>query len=123
MSGALPQDPKVDRVLSELPTELQPIGRRLRELVRRSAPSLRESVKWGNPVWVGNGNVIIVMIFPDHLNLGFWKGAQLSTKYKELEGTGKGWRHVKIRSVKDVGQPVLVKIIHDAVRLDRVEAE
>ncbi len=123
MSPGSPQDPKVDRVLSQLPAELQPIGRKLRQLVRRTAPGLREAVKWGNPVWVGKENVIIVMIYPDHLNLGFWKGAQLCRKYQELEGTGKGWRHVKIRSEKDVSQPVLVKIIHDAVHLDRGEAE
>jgi hypothetical protein len=114
-------DPNVDDLIGELSPSLRPIAVRLRELVRRSAPGLRETVKWGAPVWVGRTNVLCLMIYPDHLNLGFFQGALLSQKHPEIVGTGKALRHVKILTVADSRRPVLARLIREAVRLDARE--
>jgi hypothetical protein len=118
VARANPSDSKVDAVIGELDPPVRAIATKLRALVRATAPELRETVKWGVPVWVGKKNAICIMIYPDHLNLGFFQGARLSPKHPEVEGTGKGLRHVKVRSVGDVSRPVLAQLIREAVQLD-----
>ncbi len=97
----------------------RPIASRLRALVRTTSPELRECVKWGSPMWVGQKNVLCLMMYPDHVNLGFFRGAELAHKHPEVEGTGKGLRHVKVRSLEDAARPVLGRLIREATRLDR----
>jgi hypothetical protein len=118
MRASSPSDSGVDRLLDELPEELRAIAGALRRLVQKHAPELEECVKWNNPFWVGKKSVACLMLYPDHINLGFFRGAQLSRKYGELEGTGKGLRHVKIRTLREVRNPTLPHLIRDAVRLD-----
>ncbi len=108
----------VDAVVRGLDPSLRPIASALRELVRRTAPELVETVKWGVPVWSGRRNVLCLMIYPDHVNLGFFEGARLAHRYPEVEGTGKNLRHVKVRSVSDVRRSVLTRLIRDATDLD-----
>jgi hypothetical protein len=112
-------DPKVDALIRDLDPSVRPIADGLRGLVRRTAPELRESVKWGVPVWTGQKNVVCLMIYPDHVNLGFFQGAKLGQKHKEIEGTGKALRHVKVKTVAAARQPVLARLIREAVTLDR----
>jgi hypothetical protein len=114
-----PPDPRVDALFRDLDPSLKPLATKLRLLVRRAAPELRESVKWGAPVWVGRQNTICLMLYPDHVNLGFFQGALLSKTHPEVEGTGKALRHVKVRSMGDVGRPTLTRLIREAVELDR----
>jgi hypothetical protein len=111
-------DPRIDAILRELDPSLRPIGEGLRKAVKSAAPALRESVKWNVPVWSGQRNVICIMIYPDHLNLGFFQGAKLAAHHPEIEGTGKGLRHLKIKSVVDTGRPIVAKLIREAVELD-----
>lgn len=109
----------VDAVVRGLDPSLRPIASALRELVHRTAPELVETVKWGVPVWSGRKNVLCIMIYPDHLNLGFFEGARLAHRYPEVEGTGKSLRHVKVRSVSDARRSVLTRLIRDATELDQ----
>ncbi|MCI4351294.1 MAG: DUF1801 domain-containing protein [Thermoplasmata archaeon] len=111
-------DPKVDRAIANLPPDLRAIASALRIMVRRSAPDLRESLKWQNPVWSGRGNVICLMLFTNHVNLGFFRGAELTSRYPGLEGTGKGMRHVKVPTMGAARAPVLAKIVRDAAAQD-----
>jgi hypothetical protein len=75
-------------------------------------------MKWGNPVWVGQSNAICLMLYADHINVGFFRGAELSTRHVMLEGTGKGMRHVRVRDLKGAKDPALAAVIRDAVALD-----
>lgn len=51
-----------------------------------------------------------------HVNLGFNYGAELQDPDGLLEGTGKLFRHVKIKSVDDVNRPALRKLLEQAVK-------
>jgi len=108
----------VDRLIATLPTPLRNVGRGLRQVMRRTAPELTEGVKWGNPVWVGRSNAVCLMLYADHVNLGFFRGAELSRQHPILEGTGVGMRHIRIRDMKAVKDPALARLIRDAVALD-----
>ena len=52
-----------------------------------------------------------------YVNLMFAKGSQLDDPEGLLEGTGKLARHVKLRTVEDVGRPGVRALIEQAGRL------
>ena len=50
----------------------QTVIRALRTFVKRVAPQLQESVKWGNGCWLqGKAPVAYVYSAPDHVQFGF----------------------------------------------------
>ena len=49
----------------------------------------------------------------------FLRGAALPDPQKLLEGKGKGVRHVKLRTVADVKQPEVKRLIAEAAKLNR----
>lgn len=90
----------------------------LRASIRGEAPHLTEAVKWNSPFWIGHGDVLALQCYPDHVNLGFLRGAELAAGHPQLEGTGKAMRHVKVRSVADARAAELRALIRAAVELD-----
>lgn len=118
MTRPRPRDPAIDEIFARLPPELAPIARQLRRVVRSVAPNLEECVKWNIPNWRGHGLVLCLMIYPRHLNLGLWRGAELAGSFPIVEGTGKSLRHVKVKSVAGARSPEIRKLIEAAVRLD-----
>lgn len=63
---------------------------------------------------VGDAAFAYVNIFTDHVNVGFFRGAEIDDPVRLLEGTGRFMRHVKLRPERDVGAPVLIKLIDAA---------
>lgn len=117
--GAVPRFSKdVDARIKALPRDQRVIVQRLRRLVLVAAPTLAETVKWGNPTYVGRSNVSCLMIYKDHVNLGFFKGTSLVDPKKLLEGTGKGLRHVKIYKEADIRPGPLKALVAEAAALD-----
>jgi hypothetical protein len=55
----------------------------------------------------------------EHVTFAFMRGAALPDPEKLLEGTGKGVRHVKLRSVVEVKRPEVKKLIAAAAKLNR----
>ena len=53
------------------------------------------------------------------MSLAFLRGAKLPDPGKLLEGTGKGVRHVKLRSVAEVKRPGVKRLIVEASRLNK----
>ncbi len=118
MPARTPTDPGVDRAIEELPEAVRGVAEALRAVVQSHAPALRETLKWGNPTWIGRGNAINLMLFPHHVNLGFFRGAELARTFPEVEGTGKNMRHVKVPDVASARRPVLARIVRAAAALD-----
>ncbi|MCC6649395.1 MAG: DUF1801 domain-containing protein [Polyangiaceae bacterium] len=87
----------------------QAIVRAACALVRAVDPKTTEIVRLGDrAVSFGIGpkkmteGYAYVMPMKGYVNLGFYQGAQLADPKGQLEGTGKGLRHVKLRAVVDV---------------------
>jgi len=109
---------EIDAIISELPLKMRRIARELRRAIHTVGPNLEECVKWKAPNWRGRGLVLCFMVYPDHLNLGLWRGAELARSFAIVEGTGKSLRHVKMTSVTQARSPEIRKLIRAAVRLD-----
>jgi len=95
----------VDLYQSELPQPQKEIVKTFRAFIARRYPELTESWKWHVPIYSLNGkNLLGLQDFTAHVNLNFFRGAQLHDPRGILIGTGKLVRHVTFRSVAD-GQP------------------
>jgi hypothetical protein len=109
-----------DEYLADQTPRNQPVIRALRKLVKRVAPQLQESVKWGNGCWVqGKAPVAYVYSAPDHVQFGFFAGSSLNDPHGLLHGAGKFVRHIKVRKVSDIDERAFEKLLRQAVRKER----
>ncbi len=90
---------------------------KLRKLVAETAPSLTETSKWTNGVWLkGDLPLLFIHTEPDHVQFGFFAGALLTDPKKILRGKGKFVRHIRVESSKDIDAPAFVTMIRKAVK-------
>lgn len=102
--------------------EMQPIARRLRDMIIDVDPNTVEVVRLGDqaatygvgPKKMKEGYAYI-MPHKNWVNLGFYQGAGLADPAGIMEGTGKRLRHVKVRSVEDAGQPEIRALVEVAL--------
>jgi hypothetical protein len=73
---------------------------------------------WKIPSFDSNGPRFCFMVGKEHVTFAFMRGAALPDPEKLLEGTGKGVRHVKLRSVAGVKRPGVKKLIVEAAKLN-----
>jgi hypothetical protein len=106
----------VDELLAKTSPKTRSLVQHLRRVVRKSLPEVTELVKWGNPTYVvGGKNVAWILLYKDHVDLGFFQGARMQSK--RLEGTGKGLRHVKVYNVEDVDEDEFAALLKQAAVL------
>lgn len=91
----------------------------VRALIREAAPEASEAIKWGQPVYEVNGPFAYINAFANHVNFGFWRGADLADKQQLLEGGGAKMRHVRLDSLDDVHPDAFRELVRNAVRLNR----
>ena len=109
----------VDLYQSELPHAQKEIVKRLRAFIARRCPELTECLKWHVPIYSLNGkNLLGLQDFTAHVNLSFFRGAQLHDARGILIGTGKLVRHVTFRSFTDIDYGALKDFIDQAIRLN-----
>jgi hypothetical protein len=60
-----------------------------------------------------------IMPMRGYINLGFYQGAVLADPERLLEGTGKGLRHVKIRSLAEANRPSVRALVSAARAMRR----
>ena len=106
-----------DAYLADQPPRNKTIIRALRKFVKRVAPGLEESVKWGNGCWVGSdGPVAYVYSATGYVQLGFFRGSALKDPKRLLEGEGRCVRHVKVRSVPGIDEAAFAALLRQAAR-------
>lgn len=90
----------------------------LRKFILTTEPRLQEKMLWGNPGYVlGKHKVAFIYTISDHVNFGFFHGTKIKDPYKLLEGTGKGMRHIKVRSLADIKKRQFAALLKRAVAL------
>ena len=112
-AGSLPQAAQgtFDELLAGVDPDLAAIARRLRVIILAVDANAVETVRLGdNAATYGVGpkkmtdGYAYIMPMRGYINLGFYEGALLADPNRLLEGTGKGLRHIKIRSVADANR-------------------
>jgi hypothetical protein len=124
--GSVRRDPAVDLWLADHAGELGAIAKRWFEVMRGCGEDVRELLHDGHPtVCVDDAGFAYVNAFRAHVNVGFFRGAELADPRGLLEGTGRFMRHVKLRPAEDVDASALSGLIHTAYAdiKRRLEAE
>ncbi len=95
--------------------ELGVIARDWFELMRTCGDDVRELLHDGHPTaCVADAAFGYVNAFKAHVNVGFFRGAEIADPEGLLEGTGKFMRHVKLRPECNVNAAALMKLIETA---------
>lgn len=105
---------------------LRAIAQHWFEVMRDCGDDVRELLHDGHPTaCVGDAAFAYVNAFKAHVNVGFFRGAEIADPTRLLEGTGKFMRHVKLRPESDVDATALSKLIDTAYAdmKERLKAE
>ena len=89
----------------------------LRKFVKRVAPQLEESVKWGNGCWL-KSQVPIAYVYsaPEYVQFGFFRGSALKDPKGLLEGAGQYVRHIKVRKLSEIDEDVFGVYLRQAAK-------
>ena len=113
--SAVKRDPAIDAWMDKHSGELGAIARRWFDVMRTRGDDVRELLHDGHPTaCVADAAFAYVNAFTAHVNLGFFRGAQLEDPARVLEGAGKFMRHVKLRPEKNVDATALTILIDTA---------
>jgi hypothetical protein len=95
--------------------ELGTIAQRWFEVMRTCGGDVRELLHDGHPTaCVEDAAFAYVNAFTGHVNVGFFRGAEMSDPDGLLEGTGKLMRHVKLRPERKIDAEALTALIENA---------
>lgn len=110
--AALARDPAVDGWFAARDGKLCELARRWFEAMRGCGGDVRELLHDGHPTaCVGEAAFGYVNAFTAHVNVGFFRGAELDDPAGLLEGSGKFMRHVKLRPDGEIDEAALRKLI------------
>jgi len=113
--SSIKRDPAIDAWMQEHSGALGTIAKRWFEVMRGCGDDVRELLHDGHPTaCVGDAAFAYVNAFTAHVNVGFFRGAEIADPKGLLEGTGKFMRHVKLRPERDVDATALMKLIETA---------
>lgn len=113
--GSVKRDPAIEAWMNEHRGELGEIARYWFEVIRDCGNDVRELLHDGHPTaCIADAAFAYVNAFKAHVNVGFFRGAELSDPNGLLEGTGKFMRHVKLRPEGEVDATALLKLIDTA---------
>jgi hypothetical protein len=125
-SGSVERDPAIETWMKAHTGDLGIIAQHWFEVMRKCGDDVRELLHDGHPTaCIADAAFGYVNVFKGHVNVGFFRGAEIADPEGLLEGTGKFMRHVKLRPDHDSNTTALTKLI-DAAYTDmkkRVRAE
>jgi hypothetical protein len=102
--------------------ELRKVARALRNFVKGIVPGVKETENaWGIPTFEASNPFCFYMAGKNHVTLGFHFGTSLKDPELMLEGTGKNIRHVKLRTMADLEQKGLPRLVLAAARLNGIK--
>lgn len=110
--------------MQECPGELRAIAQHWFAVMRSCGSDVRELLHDGHPTaCVGDAAFAYVNAFKSHVNVGFFRGAEIADPTGLLQGTGRFMRHVKLRPGSMVDAPALERLIVGAYRDMKARAE
>src|SRR6476469_1284639 len=99
---AVKHDPAIDRWLHGQRGDLRPFVETWFARMRECGGDVRELMHDGCPTaCVGDAAFAYVNAFKAHVNVGFFRGAEIADPQRLLEGTCKFIRNVKLRPERD----------------------
>ena len=109
------RDPAIEVWMHKHSNQLGAIAQRWFDVMRACGDDVRELLHDGHPTaCVDDAAFGYVNVFKAHVNVGFFRGAEICDPKGILEGNGKFMRHVKLRPEHEVEAQALKKLIETA---------
>jgi hypothetical protein len=99
----------VDDYLEKKESPQREICQRLREIILKTLPGIKEEMKWGVPTYADGAYYLLAL--KDHVNLGFSLKGLSEEEQKLFEGSGKTMRNIQIRSLEEIDEKEIVKLL------------
>ena len=99
---------QVEKYMKRQKSPQREIVQKLRDVILKTLPEIREEFKMGVPWYEGKFYVVSLR---DHVNLGFSVQGLSEEEMALFEGKGRMMRHVKFYSVEDVDEARVVKLL------------
>ena len=99
---------EVDDYIEKQKLPQKGICKRLRKIILETFPAIREEMKLGVPWYEGKYYIVALK---DHVNLGFSLKGLSKEKIELFEGGGKTMKHIKLRSLNDIDENKIVKLL------------
>src|SRR5215470_5199776 len=113
--SSVKRDPAIDIWMKEHTGELGRIAKHWFGIMRTCGDDVREVLHDGHPTaCVADAAFAYVNVFKAHVNVGFFRGAEIADPDRLLEGTGKFMRHVKLSLARDLDAAALSRLIGTA---------
>ena len=91
----------------------------VRALVKQTIPAVTEEVKYGGIMFSSGQPFCGVFAYKHHVSVEFGSGARIPDSLGNLEGAGKGRRHIKLHSAKDINTKKLAHYLPLALEAAR----
>jgi Uncharacterized conserved protein len=115
LPAARARDPAIDAWWLAHPGELGAIARRWFDVMRGCGDDVRELLHDRQPTaCVGVAAFGYVDVFTRHVDIGFYRGAEIADPARLLRGTGRYMRHVKLGPGRHVADDALAQLIATA---------
>jgi hypothetical protein len=108
VKGVMKASTEVDRYIEKQKSPQREIVQRLRSIILKTVPDVKEEFKMGVPWYEGKFYVVALR---DHVNLGFQVKGLSEQDMALFEGKVKMMRHVKFYSLEDVDEARVVKLL------------
>lgn len=113
--SSVKRDPAIERWMNKHSGDLGTIAQTWFEVMRNCGDDVRELLHDGHPTaCVGDAAFAYANAFAAHVNVGFFRGAELADPSGLLEGTGRFMRHVKLRPDRPLDAKALKELIYAA---------
>lgn len=113
----------VDEYIAGLVPWQAEIVARIREIILKAAPDVKEMYKWGQPVYEKGGPLAYMKAFKHVVNFGFWRGVDIIDPTGLLEGDGDKMRHMQLKSIEQVKVDIFSDFVRQAVRLNQEKGD
>ena len=100
---------KIDGYINKQKNPQKEVCNYLRKLLSKTKPGIKEEMKWGVPVFA-DGKFYIGS-FKNSVNLGFSINGLNNKEVALFEGSGKTMRHIKIKTLQEIDEEKLIKLI------------
>lgn len=98
----------VNAFFDSLRPEQRDTAQAIQQAILSAAPQLRQEVKWGNLCFVNDrDNVMAIVLYNKNAHLQIFNGVLLLSDFPELEGAGRGMRHLKMRYRQGVDEQLI----------------
>ena len=112
LPGSVKRDPAIDIWMKEHTGELGQIAKHWFGIMRACGDDVREVLHDGHPTaCVADAAFAYVNAFKAHVNVGFFRGADIADPHGLLADTGKFMRHVKLSPARGLDATALSGLI------------